>query len=203
LIAKPGVLERAGRDLTMCRIRCMTMIGLAVPNPCEAHGFAGSGWLHPLTGVDHMVAMIAVGAWSAQMGGKALYLVPTAFVVAMAVGGTLGFERLVIPGTEVGIALSVVLLGVAICWERKVVLVLAIAAVALFGVSHGYAHGYEMPVSQDKWSYATGFVITTAGLHVSGAVGALLLLERPKGRQLLRYAGAATALAGLAFCNAL
>jgi urease accessory protein len=187
----------------MRRILCMTMIGLAMPYPCDPHGFSGSGWLHPLTGVDHMVAMIAVGAWSAQLGGKALYLVPTAFVIAMAVGGTLGFERLVIPGTEVGIAVSVVLLGVAICWERKVALLLAITAVALFGISHGYAHGYEMPVTQNKWSYATGFVITTAGLHVSGAVGALLLLERPKGRQLLRYAGAATALAGLAFCNAL
>jgi urease accessory protein len=183
--------------------RSPALIGLIVNGPCSAHGFSGSGWLHPLTGVDHMLAMAAVGAWSAQLGGRALYFVPAAFVCAMAAGGTVGFERIVIPGTEAGIALSVLLLGIAICWERKLALPLAALAVTLFGISHGYAHGYEMPLTQAKWSYATGFLITTAGLHVAGAVGALLLLERPKGSQLLRYAGGVAALAGVALCNAL
>jgi urease accessory protein len=178
-------------------------IGLLAVSPCFAHGFSGSGWVHPLTGIDHMLAMLAVGAWSAQLGGRALYVVPAAFVCAMAVGGTLGFERLVIPGTEAGIALSIVFLGIAICWKRKLALPFAALAVALFGVSHGYAHGYEMPLGQSSWSYATGFLITTAGLHVAGAVGGLLLLDRPKGDALLRCAGAVTALAGVTFCNLL
>jgi urease accessory protein len=162
-----------------------------------------SGWLHPLTGVDHMVAMLAVGAWSAQLGGTAIYFVPAAFVCAMAVGGMLGFERFLVPGTELGIALSVLLLGIAISWHRKLALPFAGLAVTLFGISHGYAHGYQMPVAHDKWSYAIGFLITTAGLHVAGAVGGLLLLERPTGNMLLRVAGAVTAFAGLAFLWAL
>jgi urease accessory protein len=185
------------------RFLLVPLIGLIPGGPCSAHGFTGSGWLHPLTGIDHMFAMLAVGAWSAQLGGRALYLVPAAFVCAMAVGGTLGFERLAVPGTEAGIALSILLLGIAICWERKLALPLAAIAVALFGVSHGYAHGYEMPLTQNRWSYAIGFLVTTAGLHVAGVAGGLLLLERPKGGYLLRCAGGATALAGVAFCNML
>jgi len=185
--------------------KCLSpaLFGLIVVSPCSAHGFSGSGWLHPLTGIDHMFAMLAVGAWSAQLGGRALYFVPAAFVCAMAVGGTLGFERLVIPGTEAGIALSILLLGIAICWERRLALPLAAVAVALFGVSHGYAHGYEMPLTESKWSYAIGFLATTAGLHVAGAVGGLLLLDRPKGSYFLRCAGGVTALAGVGFCTAL
>jgi urease accessory protein len=150
-----------------------------------------------------MFAMVAVGARSAQLGGRAIFFVPAAFVCAMAVGGTLGFEQLIVPGTEAGIALSVLLLGIAICWERKLALPFSALAVALFGISHGYAHGYEMPVAQNKWNYAIGILITTAGLHVAGAVGGLLLLERPRGSILLRFAGAATAAAGLLFCGAL
>jgi urease accessory protein len=99
--------------------------------------------------------------------------------------------------------LSILLLGVAICWERKFALPFAAFAVALFGISHGYAHGYEMPLTQNQWSYAIGFLTTTAGLHVAGAVGGLLLLERPKGNGLLRCAGGVTALAGVVFCSAL
>jgi urease accessory protein len=185
------------------RLLPIALIGLVVSSPCSAHGFSGSGWVHPLTGFDHMFAMLAVGAWSAQLGGSAIYFVPAAFVAAMAVGGTLGFEQLVIPGTEAGIALSVLLLGVAICWERKLAMPFAALAVALFGISHGYAHGYEMPVAQNKWSYAIGFLITTAGLHVAGAIGALLLLETPRGSVLLRVAGAVTVFSGLVFFKAL
>ena len=184
----------------ICRFLSVTLISLLVDSPCFAHGFSGSGWLHPLTGVDHMFAMVAVGAWSAQLGGRALYLVPTAFVCAMAAGATLGFEHFAIPGTEVGIAVSVLLLGIAISSERKLALALASLAVGLFGMCHGYAHGYEMPLAQNRWNYAIGFLITTAGLHVAGAVGGLLLLESPQGRGRLRCTGAVVALAGLDFC---
>jgi urease accessory protein len=181
----------------------LALIGSLASGPCFAHGFDGSGWIHPLTGIDHMSAMIAVGAWSAQLGGPAIYLVPSAFVCAMAIGGTLGFERVVLPGTEAGIAVSILCLGIAICCERRLAIPLASAAVALFGACHGYAHGYEMPLTQDKLSYVVGFLTTTAGLHVTGAVGALLLLERPTGSVMLRAAGAMTAFAGLLFCGRL
>jgi urease accessory protein len=198
-----GALHRRHRALIVHRVLPTAVIGLMMSSPCSAHGFSGSGWQHPFTGIDHMVAMVAVGAWSAQRGGSAIYLVPAAFVCAMAVGGSLGFERFAVHGTEAGIAISVFLLGSAICWNRKLALPFAALAVALFGVSHGFAHGYELPVAQNRWGYAIGFLMTTAGLHVAGAVGGLLLLETPGGSVVLRLAGAVTAFTGLLLCKAL
>jgi urease accessory protein len=98
---------------------------------------------------------------------------------------------------------ELLLLGIAICSQRKLALPFAALAVALFGICHDYAHGYEMPATQNKWSYAIGFLITTAGLHVTGAIGGLLLLESPTGSVLLRLAGAVTAFAGLVFLKTL
>jgi len=134
-----------------------------------AHGFVGSGWLHPLTGMDHMLAMLAVGAWSAQLGKRAVFSVPTAFVAAMLLGGTLG---------------------------RRTPLLVAALGVGLFGMCHGYAHGYEIPGMESTWVYALGFLITTACLHLIGAVGGILILERPRGGRWLRFAGAMTATIG-------
>lgn len=167
--------------------------------PVYAHGFAGPGWLHPLTGPDHMLAMLAVGAWSAQVGGRAIWIVPSAFVGAMALGGVLGLIGIALPATEIGIALSVLCLGAVIAAENHMVIPLAAIAVGLFGLCHGNAHGLEMPASQSPLGYAIGFLATTAGLHVIGAVLALLLLKRGKGRMALRLGGAATSLAGVAF----
>ena len=161
-----------------------------------AHGFVGSGWLHPLTGIDHMLAMIAVGAWSAQLGKRAVFSVPAAFVAAMLFGGMLGFEHFVLPGSELGIALSVVMLGSAIALERRTPLFLAAIGVGLFGIYHGYAHGYEIPSMESTWVYALGFLITTACLHLIGAIGGILVLERPRGGRWLRFAGAMTATIG-------
>jgi urease accessory protein len=161
-----------------------------------AHGFVGSGWLHPLTGVDHMLAMIAVGAWSAQLGKHAVLYVPGAFVAAMLLGGVLGFEHFALPGIELGIALSVVLLGSAIALGHRTSLLLATLGVGLFGMCHGYAHGYEIPGLESKWLYASGFLITTASLHLIGAVGGMLILEHARGSRWLRFAGAMTATIG-------
>src|SRR5262245_21617508 len=121
--------------------------------------------------------MIAVGAWSAQLGKYAVFSVPAAFVAAMLLGGMLGFEQFVVPGIELGIAVSVVMLGSAIALERRTPLFLAIVGVGLFGLCHGYAHGYEIPGMESKWMYASGFMITTASLHLIGAVGGILILE--------------------------
>lgn len=168
-----------------------------VIKPCFAHGFTGSGWLHPLTGYDHMVAMIAVGAWSAQLGGKAIWRVPTAFVTAMFLGGLLGFEHFPISATEFGIAISVLILGLAIMIECKIGMILAAFGVAIFGICHGYAHGYEIPQNENKVIYVCGFLTTTICLHIVGAVGGLLILGEKNGRLYLRICGAIAMLIGI------
>src|SRR5262245_26219770 len=165
--------------------------------PAHAHGFAGSGWLHPLTGPDHMLAMLAVGAWSAQLGGRAIWAVPAAFVSAMAIGGMAALRGAPLTGTEIVVASSVLGLGLAVALNRRFAWPVAALATALFGLAHGSAHGSEMPRTADAASYVIGFLVTTAGLHVAGAAGGLLLLEQARGRGWLRLAGAATTVAGL------
>jgi urease accessory protein len=144
-----------------------------------------------------MLAMVAVGAWSAQLGGRALYTVPLAFLGAMAIGATLGMGHVGLTGTEFGIALSVLLLGSAIALERRTVLWIAAIGVGLFGVCHGYAHGAEIPSSEHLTSYAAGFLITTVGLHLVGAIGGLLLLESKRGKRWLGLAGVTIAVVGV------
>jgi urease accessory protein len=168
---------------------------LAASPACQAHGFAGSGLLHPLTGYDHMLAMIAVGAWSAQLGGRALWTVPAAFALAMALGAVAGWLQFPAGPVEAAIAASVLAMGVVLAWQRPLALPLAAAAALLFGLAHGYAHGAEMP-ARDGLGYAAGFLLTTAGLHVAGAVGAMLLLEHRSGQRRLRQAGALLAVIG-------
>lgn len=166
-------------------------------SPAQAHAGMSAGWLHPLSGLDHLLAMIAVGAWSCQIGGRAIWLVPTTFVCFMSLGGFIGFEQLELPGTEIGIALSVLLLGCAIALEQRFPLVIAAATTALFGIFHGYAHGYEMPVMEHKLAYMAGFLATTATLHLIGAIGAHLLRKGVTGNKLLRLLGGICALCGL------
>lgn len=141
--------------------------------------------------------MIAVGAWSVQIGGRAVWIVPSAFVGFMFLGGVIGFEHFELPLTEVGVALSVVLLGLAIAFRQRLPVLLAAAATALFGVFHGYAHGYEMPLMQNKVTYTLGFLTTTATLHLVGAFGAHFLQKVRSGSNLLRLSGAASALCGV------
>lgn len=177
------------------RILALAIFGIRY---VSAHALPGeSGWLHPLSGVDHMIAMIAVGAWSAQLGGRAIFSVPLAFVVAMFVGGVIGFTHISLPFTEKGIAVSVFLLGLAIALEHRLPIFLAIAGVGLFGICHGYAHGYEMPSMTNKYFYITGFLITTACLHLVGAIGGLLILEDKHGRIYLRLCGGIAIIIGI------
>ncbi|HAV1788623.1 TPA: HupE/UreJ family protein [Enterobacter hormaechei subsp. xiangfangensis] len=156
-----------------------------------------SGWLHPLSGMDHLLAMISVGAWSSQIGGRAIWIVPSAFVCFMFLGGLAGFEHIELPATEIAVTFSVVLLGMAISMKQILPIYLAAAATALFGVFHGYAHGYEMPLMQNKLTYTVGFLITTAILHIVGAVGAHYLMKSRNGDKLLRVLGGISALCGL------
>ncbi|TNV10187.1 HupE/UreJ family protein [Buttiauxella sp. B2] len=164
--------------------------------PAYAHVNGEAGWLHPLSGLDHLLAMIAVGAWSSQIGGRAIWIVPSAFVCFMLLGGLAGFENIELPGTEIAVSLSVVLLGTAIALKQKLPVAIAATATALFGVFHGYAHGYEMPLMSNKVAYTLGFLGTTAMLHVIGAVGAYYLLKNPAGDKLLRLLGTVSVICG-------
>jgi urease accessory protein len=147
---------------------------LAVPAAAHTghdHGMlAGfsAGLAHPLGGIDHLLAMLAVGVWAAQQGGRASWLVPLAFVAAMAVGGAMGLLGLGIGGNETVIVASVLVLGVLIAAALAPPLWLAIPLVGAFALFHGLAHGSELPEAADPAAYAAGFVATTALLHVAG-----------------------------------
>lgn len=164
---------------------------------CSAHGFGGSGLLHPLTGIDHILAMVAVGAWSAQIGGRGIYLVPCCFLVMMVIGGVAGTTIIAINNIDWLISFSIILLGLAIFIDKKVSVFIAGLAVGAFGFTHGYAHGAEIPHNLNVYEYIIGFTITTLALHFIGAVGGLLILEERKGPKQLQVLGAITSVVGV------
>jgi urease accessory protein len=142
--------------------------------------------------------MVAVGLWGAQLGLPAIWVLPLAFPLVMALGGMLGFLGLPIPGIEVGIAASAIVLGTAVAFELRPPLVIAALVVGCFAIFHGHAHGTELPPGQSALLYSLGFVIATGGLHALG-IGIGTVHRRPWGRQLLRAAGAAVAAGGAFF----
>ncbi len=175
-------------------------------SPAAAHsgeGLAGgffTGFLHPLSGLDHLLAMVAVGLWGAFLGRPLIVALPVVFPTVMAVGGALGMAGLPAPPVELGIALSVLVLGGAIALALKAPVWLACLIVGVFAVFHGYAHGQELPSAADPLGYSVGFVLATGLLHVAGiAVG--LLRDRPGGAVLTRGAGALIAVAGVYFLS--
>jgi urease accessory protein len=165
------------------------------------HGESASfltGFHHPISGLDHVVAMIAVGLWGAQLGAPAVWLLPVAFPMVMAMGGMMGLMGVGLPGTEIGIAASAILLGSAVMSEVRPPLVVAAVIVALFAIFHGYAHGAELPPGQNGLLYSMGFVIATGCLHAVGiTIG--VIHRWLWGQKLLRVAGGAVALAGVVF----
>lgn len=163
----------------------------------DAGGFL-TGLGHPVSGLDHVLAMIAVGLWGAQLGAPALWLLPVTFPMVMALGGMVGLLGVPLPGVEVGIAISALLLGLAVMSELHPPLAAAGVLVGVFGVFHGHAHGTELPPGQSALLYSMGFVAATGCLHGVG-IGVGLGHARPWGKTLLRGAGAAVALAGVFF----
>jgi urease accessory protein len=157
-----------------------------------------SGLLHPVSGLDHVLAMIAVGLWGAQLGQPAVWLLPVTFPVVMAVGGFFGLVGIPVPGVEIGIALSALLLGIMVAGEVRTPLAIAAVLVGLFAVFHGHAHGTELPAGQSGLAYSIGFVVATGCLHGTGILMGLAH-GWPAGRMLLRVAGAGVAFAGVAF----
>lgn len=157
-----------------------------------------AGLRHPASGLDHVLAMVSVGLWGAQLGAPAVWLLPVTFPLVMAFGGMLGLAGVRLPGVEVGIALSGILLGLAVCAEWRPPLRPAAAIVGFFAVFHGHAHGSELPAGASGLLYSLGFVAATGTLH---AVGILIgaVHRWAWGRLALRAAGAFVASAGAYF----
>jgi urease accessory protein len=166
-----------------------------------AHNVAGtatgfeSGLKHPISGLDHVLAMVAVGIWGSQLGAPAVWLLPVAFPLVMSIGGALGVRGVPLPGVETGIALSALALGLAIALAARPPLWVAATLVAIFAVFHGYAHGAELPHAAEPLAYGVGFVTATGLLHASGiALG--VFGKWQLGRRALRLAGVAIAITG-------
>jgi urease accessory protein len=163
----------------------------------EASGFL-TGVRHPVSGLDHVLAMIAVGLWGAQLGVPALWLLPVTFPMMMALGGMVGLLGVPLPGIEIGIAASAILLGLAVMSALRPPIAAAVALVASFAIFHGHAHGTELPPGQSGLLYSIGFVIATGCLHGVG-IGISLVHRWAWGRIALRATGAVVSVAGMAF----
>ena len=167
----------------------------------EGHGLAGgfaSGFVHPLAGLDHVVAMIAVGLWGAFLGQPAVWLLPVVFPLVMAFGGVLGAAGVPVPSVEIGIALSAVVLGLMVAGAQRPPLWIAAVLVGAFAIFHGHAHGTELPANTSALAYSAGFVVATGLLHLAG-IALSLLKHWPAGEWIVRAGGAAISLAGLFF----
>jgi len=170
----------------------------AHPDPGQASGFI-HGFSHPFSGMDHIMAMVAVGLLAARLGGRALWLVPLSFIAMMAVGGLLGITGVGLPLVETGIALSVIVLGALVALDVKLPTALAMGIAGFFALFHGHAHGAEMPLAVSGLSFGLGFVAATALLHGAGiGLGAgIARALAHSSRPITRLGGAAMALAGL------
>jgi urease accessory protein len=199
--------RRAGRMndetlFTMKKLAFPVAALLLIPTLAQAHPGHGAtgfvqGFSHPLSGLDHLLAMLAVGLWAAQMGGRARWAVPATFVSLMALGGALGMAGLHLPMVEPGIAASVLVLGLLIAASARLSLAAAMPLVGVFALFHGFAHGAEMPASVSGFEFAAGFVLVTATLHAAG-IGLGMAMQRVASAPLVRFAGAAIAVAGVA-----
>ena len=177
---------------------------LLAPYPAAAHtdsGLAGgfiSGFVHPILGWDHVVAMVAVGLWGAFLGAPAIWLLPVVFPLVMAFGAVLGVLGVPIPAVETGIAGSAIVLGLLILLAARLPIWLASIIVGGFAIFHGYAHGAELPEAANPFAYGVGFVIATGLLHLAGiAFG--LLVRWPAGVYAVRAGGGVIAMVGFAF----
>ncbi|PZP24967.1 HupE/UreJ family protein [Pseudomonas kuykendallii] len=167
---------------------------LAFAHPGHDASGLVSGIAHPITGLDHLLAMLAVGLWAAQQKGAARWALPATFVGTMLIGGLFGFEGMELPFMEQGIASSVLALGLLVAVAVRPPMAVAVGLTALFALAHGVAHGLELPEIASPWSYAAGFVAATAALH---AIGYALVRVLPQAAApLVRLAGAASAITG-------
>ena len=172
----------------------MPSLAFAHSGGVHIHGFV-SGLQHPLAGIDHLLAMMAVGIIAARIGGRGIIVVPSCFVSAMVAGALLGIAGIGLPSLETGIALSLVVLGAMMALARPLPLAFAASLTTLFGLFHGNAHGLEIPETASGIVYAIGFLASTSALHATGALAALMLRRWPGA---IRTAGVGTSLVGAA-----
>lgn len=183
----------------------LTLALILVPTLASAHAAEGtgsgflSGILHPVLGLDHLVAMVAVGLWGAQLGRPLVFVLPVAFPIMMAVGGLMGLANLPMVAVELGIAVSALILGLAIAAAFRAPVWLAVVIVALFAIFHGYAHGQELPEAASPIAYGVGFMISTGLLHLAGIVIGLLHDRPAPGPMAVRGLGVVIALLGVWF----
>ena len=169
----------------------------AHPQQGEAAGFL-TGLHHPIASLDHVLAMVAVGLWGVQLGAPAVWLVPVAFPMVMAVGGMIGLMGVPLPGIEYGIAASAIMLGAAVMFEIRPPLAVAGLLVSVFAIFHGHAHGTELPPGESALLYSMGFVMATGCLHAAG-IGIGTMHRWSWGQAVLRVAGALVAVGGVFF----
>ncbi len=162
-----------------------------------AHAIEGNGFLaglyHPVFGLDHLLAMLAVGILSTQIGGRAIWFVPASFVVIMLFAGIAGMEALIdltSEQVEMGITFSVILLGFVIALEKNMPILIAMVFVAFFAIFHGYAHGVEVPAKVNPYYFAAGFVISTILIHLAGVLIGLVAGRWKSSATILRFSGA-------------
>jgi urease accessory protein len=168
----------------------------------EAHPIAGlssgfkSGFLHPLSGLDHVLAMVAVGIWGVQLGKSATWVLPVTFPLVMAIGGAMGVRGVPLSHVETGIAASALVLGILVALAARLPLWIAMAITGVFAVFHGYAHGVELPHAAQPLAFGVGFVAATGLLHLCG-ISLGLARRWTAGSALLRFSGAAIAAVGV------
>jgi urease accessory protein len=170
-------------------------VAFAHPGHGEAQDLA-HGFLHPFTGLDHVLAMLAVGVFAAQLGGRALWLVPGTFIAVMVAAAIAGMMGVAIPYVETVIALSVLVLGAAIAFSIHVPAAIAMVIVGFFAVFHGHSHGNEMLVTGSGMLFGLGFVAATTVLHAIGIAAGVLIGRAAGGRQIAQLAGGAAAVVG-------
>lgn len=187
---------------SVARRLSVVLLTALYPSLAHAHlsGTSAHGWLHglahPISGLDHIFAMIAVGLWAAQRGGRAVWQMPLTFVSLMTIGGGLGAAGFSLPLIEQGVSASVLVLGLLIAVSARFPLVSSACIVAVFALCHGYAHGVEMPQTATGYGYAAGFVVATTLLHLTGIFFAFAIARRSE-LPLVRWAGATIALLGV------
>jgi urease accessory protein len=188
-------MHRSAKTVSLAALTAVVLAGLssaALAHPGHGGGWAG-GFAHPFTGLDHMLAMVAVGLWASQLGRPALWILPAVFPVVMALGAIMGANGVAMPWVEIGILASVVVLGAAVALSWQVSLLASAALVGVFALFHGHAHGTEFPAADSPVLYGLGFIAATLILHAIG-VGIGLVTRRPV---VMRTAGGAIAAVGL------
>lgn len=178
-------------------LAALFLAGTAQAHTIGAHGAGfAAGMAHPFIGLDHLLAMVAVGLWAAQLGGRAIWRMPLAFMAMMALGSIFAFVGLLLPAVEAGIAVSVLVLGLLIAVVARFPLAASMLLVGAFALFHGHAHGQELPQAASAFAYSLGFLFATGLLHAAGA-GLGLLLGRDISVNWVRLMGGGIAAAGV------